>query len=87
MQFTEMLLKFSKADGSRIPKRNSVTSSFIGTLLYAPLACHKEDEQTPKDDVESWFYMMVELFTGTTSYNIYFRKYISLFRNTALEMP
>lgn len=33
---------------------------FKGTVRYAPLALHKRDELGPKDDAESWLYMVVE---------------------------
>ncbi|CAD6197942.1 unnamed protein product [Caenorhabditis auriculariae] len=37
---------------------------FRGTNRYASLAAHHGEEQSPKDDLESWFYMMIELISG-----------------------
>ncbi|CAI5451142.1 unnamed protein product [Caenorhabditis angaria] len=37
---------------------------FRGTNRYASLAAHYGEEQSPKDDLESWFYMMIELVSG-----------------------
>lgn len=39
---------------------------FRGTNRYASLAAHYGDEQSAKDDMESWFYMMIELISGKT---------------------
>lgn len=33
---------------------------FRGTTRYAPLAALRQEEQSRKDDLESWFYMVVE---------------------------
>ncbi|GMT30763.1 hypothetical protein PFISCL1PPCAC_22060, partial [Pristionchus fissidentatus] len=36
--------------------------NFVGTPRYASRACHKKTEQSRKDDLESWIYMLFELF-------------------------
>uniref|UniRef100_A0A915PEZ9 Protein kinase domain-containing protein n=1 Tax=Setaria digitata TaxID=48799 RepID=A0A915PEZ9_9BILA len=41
----------------RIPRRSA---PFRGTPRYASLNSHKKRDQSPKDDIESWFYMVVE---------------------------
>ncbi|CAB3396450.1 unnamed protein product [Caenorhabditis bovis] len=40
------------------------TEILRGTNRYASLAAHYGEEQSPKDDLESWFYMMIELISG-----------------------
>lgn len=37
------------------------TVGFKGTVRFAPLACHKSVEMSPKDDCESWFYLLIDL--------------------------
>lgn len=39
-------------------------AGFRGTVRYAPISCHISREQSRKDDLETWFYMQVELTTG-----------------------
>ncbi|GMR52779.1 hypothetical protein PMAYCL1PPCAC_22974, partial [Pristionchus mayeri] len=40
------------------------TAPLLGTMPYASLAAHCRKEQSPRDDVESWFYMIVEFVIG-----------------------
>ncbi|KAK5978084.1 Protein kinase domain-containing protein [Trichostrongylus colubriformis] len=37
---------------------------FRGTTRYASLSAHNGEEQSPRDDLVSWFYMMVEMLSG-----------------------
>ena len=54
--------KFIKEDGSiRTPR---AAAGFRGTVRYAPINCHRSKELGRKDDLETWFYMQVELTTG-----------------------
>uniref|UniRef100_A0AC35FQ04 Protein kinase domain-containing protein n=1 Tax=Panagrolaimus sp. PS1159 TaxID=55785 RepID=A0AC35FQ04_9BILA len=39
--------------------RNKV--AFKGTIRYAPLACHRNEELGKKDDCESWLYMLADI--------------------------
>ncbi|EGT30833.1 hypothetical protein CAEBREN_15926 [Caenorhabditis brenneri] len=46
---------------------------FRGTNRYASLAAHYGEEQSPKDDMESWFYMMIELISGNLPWSFMHR--------------
>uniref|UniRef100_A0A8R1HNI8 non-specific serine/threonine protein kinase n=1 Tax=Caenorhabditis japonica TaxID=281687 RepID=A0A8R1HNI8_CAEJA len=46
---------------------------FRGTNRYASLAAHYGEEQSTKDDMESWFYMMVELISGNLPWSFLHR--------------
>ncbi|TKR81612.1 hypothetical protein L596_015455 [Steinernema carpocapsae] len=41
-------------------KAPRVRVAFKGTVRYAPLSCHRTKECGPKDDCESWIYMVVD---------------------------
>ncbi|KAK6750887.1 hypothetical protein RB195_002700 [Necator americanus] len=43
-----------------IDEEVSQAHRFKGTIRYASLACHKCEDMGPRDDCESWFYMMVD---------------------------
>lgn len=36
----------------------------MGTIYYAPMSAHNFSEQCRKDDLESWFYMIIEMIIG-----------------------
>uniref|UniRef100_A0A7E4UX52 Protein kinase domain-containing protein n=1 Tax=Panagrellus redivivus TaxID=6233 RepID=A0A7E4UX52_PANRE len=46
--------------GSKVLRVPRETVKFLGTLKYASRSCHHSKEQSRKDDLESWFYMMLE---------------------------
>ncbi|VDK74768.1 unnamed protein product [Litomosoides sigmodontis] len=45
----------------RLPRKSA---PFRGTPRYASLNSHRKREQSPKDDIESWFYMVIEWTVG-----------------------
>ncbi|CAI5441190.1 unnamed protein product [Caenorhabditis angaria] len=51
--------KFLNTKNELKTPRESV--GFKGTVRFAPLACHKGTEMGPKDDCESWFYLLLDL--------------------------
>ncbi|GMS94910.1 hypothetical protein PENTCL1PPCAC_17085, partial [Pristionchus entomophagus] len=54
--------RFRDTEGNLIRPR--ANAALVGTFQYAPLAAHAHKDQSPKDDLESWFYMTVELIKG-----------------------
>ncbi|MFH4977125.1 hypothetical protein AB6A40_003834 [Gnathostoma spinigerum] len=46
-------------------KTPRVMVRFKGTIKFAPLSCHKQKECGPKDDCESWFYLLLDLIIVT----------------------
>lgn len=42
----------------RIPRQ---TVRFLGTVRFASRSCHNEKEQSRKDDLESWCYMVLDV--------------------------
>ncbi|CAJ0573597.1 unnamed protein product, partial [Mesorhabditis spiculigera] len=52
-----------KQDGKEI-RNPRLYCPWRGTGRYAPLTAHRHEEQSRRDDVESWLYMMIELTSG-----------------------
>lgn len=52
----------SRENGTLIERRNA--ASLMGTIYYAPMSAHNFSEQCRKDDLESWFYMIIEMIIG-----------------------
>uniref|UniRef100_A0A915C3A5 Protein kinase domain-containing protein n=1 Tax=Parascaris univalens TaxID=6257 RepID=A0A915C3A5_PARUN len=42
-------------------KTPRISVAFKGTVKFAAIACHKRKELGPKDDCESWFYLLLDL--------------------------
>uniref|UniRef100_A0A915E5C9 Protein kinase domain-containing protein n=1 Tax=Ditylenchus dipsaci TaxID=166011 RepID=A0A915E5C9_9BILA len=59
----------SSTSGEIKPPREQ--TQFRGTTRYASLSAHREEEQSPKDDLESWFYVIVEFMTGELPWGPY----------------
>uniref|UniRef100_F1LAH2 Tau-tubulin kinase 1 n=1 Tax=Ascaris suum TaxID=6253 RepID=F1LAH2_ASCSU len=55
--------QFANAD--KDIRKPRLSAPFRGTPRYASLNCHRKREQSPKDDIESWFYMIVEWTAGS----------------------
>ncbi|GMR52891.1 hypothetical protein PMAYCL1PPCAC_23086, partial [Pristionchus mayeri] len=52
--------EFKNPNGTLRKPRENIP--FLGTPRFASRACHRKDEQSPKDDVEVWIYMVFDLF-------------------------
>ncbi|KAL3090425.1 hypothetical protein niasHT_028382 [Heterodera trifolii] len=57
-----MARKYTKDDGSQ--HRPRAATNFRGSPRYAAISAHLGREYSRKDDIESWFYCMIELFKG-----------------------
>jgi serine/threonine protein kinase len=55
--------RFIDDDGIRLPERHDVP--FKGSSTYASLYALQECDQGPRDDLWGWFYLTVELVTGS----------------------
>uniref|UniRef100_A0A0K0CU25 Protein kinase domain-containing protein n=1 Tax=Angiostrongylus cantonensis TaxID=6313 RepID=A0A0K0CU25_ANGCA len=49
-------------DGTLVRRR--IYGPCVGTFPFAPLASATMRDQAPKDDLEGWFYMIMEIFIG-----------------------
>ncbi|CAK5026396.1 unnamed protein product [Meloidogyne enterolobii] len=58
-----MARKFKREDGSL--RRPRQASNFRGSPRYAAISAHINREYSRKDDLESWFYMLVEIYRGS----------------------
>ncbi|KAF8386551.1 hypothetical protein PRIPAC_75693 [Pristionchus pacificus] len=52
--------EFKNPNGTLRKPRENIP--FLGTPRFASRACHKKEEQSPKDDVEVWIFMVFDLF-------------------------
>ncbi|KAE9550219.1 hypothetical protein FO519_006564 [Halicephalobus sp. NKZ332] len=60
---------FKSASGEiREPRENC---TFRGTTRYASLKAHEGADQAPRDDLESWLYLIIELMTGQLPWAMY----------------
>ncbi|GMS89236.1 hypothetical protein PENTCL1PPCAC_11411, partial [Pristionchus entomophagus] len=51
--------EFKNPNGTLRKPRDSVP--FLGTTRFAARACHKQVEQSPKDDIETWIFMVYDV--------------------------
>uniref|UniRef100_A0A0R3RUQ0 Protein kinase domain-containing protein n=1 Tax=Elaeophora elaphi TaxID=1147741 RepID=A0A0R3RUQ0_9BILA len=61
--------RFIRENGTFVERRN--TACLMGTIYYAPMSAHNFSEQCRKDDLESWFYMIIEMIVGTLPWFIH----------------
>ncbi|CAD5213197.1 unnamed protein product [Bursaphelenchus okinawaensis] len=54
--------RYRDKHGNHLPPRTD--APLLGTIHYASLASHMNQEQCRRDDLESWLYMSVELCSG-----------------------
>jgi len=59
-----MYIKIDPVTGARTIRRPRNVAGFRGTLRYAAIGVHENRDQCRKDDVEGWFYTLIELTTG-----------------------
>lgn len=64
--------QYKSSNGEIKPARASV--QFRGTLRYASLTAHNGEDQSPRDDLESWFYVLVEFLVGDLPWSVYKKK-------------
>ncbi|KAL3117103.1 hypothetical protein niasHT_007506 [Heterodera trifolii] len=57
-----MARQFLRPDGTQ--RRPRASANFRGTPIYAPISAHIKRDYSRKDDVESWFYVMVKFYKG-----------------------
>ena len=59
-----LYIKTDPVTGQRTIRRPRTVAGFRGTLRYAAIGVHENRDQCRKDDVEGWFYTLIELTTG-----------------------
>uniref|UniRef100_A0A7I4YLG2 Protein kinase domain-containing protein n=1 Tax=Haemonchus contortus TaxID=6289 RepID=A0A7I4YLG2_HAECO len=60
--------KYVDKNGKLIPPRKDV--GWRGTTRYGSLIAHQRQDLSRRDDVESWFYMSVEMLRGTLPWRL-----------------
>ncbi|RCN44256.1 hypothetical protein ANCCAN_09774 [Ancylostoma caninum] len=55
--------RLSPASAEEMSRGGRFKGSLQGTIRYASIACHQCQELGPRDDCESWLYMMVDLIS------------------------
>ncbi|GMR51739.1 hypothetical protein PMAYCL1PPCAC_21934, partial [Pristionchus mayeri] len=55
--------KHFDTQGNVIPQRKEI--GWRGTTRYASLEAHQEKDLGRRDDIESWFYLVIEVTTGS----------------------
>ncbi|VDK35988.1 unnamed protein product [Gongylonema pulchrum] len=55
--------RFVRENGTLLERRKA--AGLMGTIYYASLNAHDFSEQCRKDDLESWFYMIIEMIVGS----------------------
>jgi len=48
-----------------VPVKQNMNSPWRGTTRYSSLANHRRHGPSPKDDLESWLYSVIELLSGS----------------------
>ncbi|PIO68945.1 hypothetical protein TELCIR_09250 [Teladorsagia circumcincta] len=56
------VLESGNADGTQLKRR--ACGPCVGTYPFSPLASATMRDQAPKDDLEGWFYMVMEILVG-----------------------
>ncbi|KAJ1371763.1 hypothetical protein KIN20_033767 [Parelaphostrongylus tenuis] len=55
--------RFRNDNGTLVKRRTS--GPYVGTCPFLPLASAMMKDQAPKDDLEGWFYMIMDMFVGS----------------------
>ncbi|KAL3102160.1 hypothetical protein niasHS_003569 [Heterodera schachtii] len=62
-----MARKYVREDGTI--RRQRDTARFRGTPIYAPISAHIKRDYSRRDDIESWFYMLIKFYKGAVPWN------------------
>lgn len=61
--------RYITEDGEMIPPR--IKPGFVGTDKFASITAHNSEEQTRRDDIESWFYCLLQIMLGQVPWSQY----------------